>query len=100
DALNRDGIAVLRYDKRGVGGSSGDYDAATTADFNSDAQAAVNWLRTQSEIDATRIGMLGHSEGGIIASAVAAADRTVAFVVMIAGPCVYAVTNCLCCNRS
>ncbi len=88
DALNRDGIAVLRYDKRGVGGSSGDYDAATTADFNSDAQAAVNWLRTQSEIDATRIGMLGHSEGGIIASAVAAADRTVAFVVMIAGPCI------------
>lgn len=88
DALNRKGIAVLRYDKRGVGGSSGDYDAATTADFASDAEAAVIWLKTQPQIDASRIGVLGHSEGGIIAPAVAAADKSVAFVVMIAGPCI------------
>lgn len=88
DAFNRNGIAVLRYDKRGVGGSSGNYDAATTADFASDAQAAVAWLKTQPEIDAKRIGVLGHSEGGIIAPAVAAADGSVAFVVMIAGPCI------------
>jgi uncharacterized protein len=88
DALNRKGIAVLRYDKRGVGGSSGDYDSATTADFTSDAQAAVAWLKTQPQIDANRIGVLGHSEGGIIAPAVAAADKSVAFVVMIAGPCI------------
>lgn len=88
DALNRKGIAVLRYDKRGVGGSSGDYDAATTADFTSDAQAAVDWLKTQPQINARRVGVLGHSEGGIIAPAVAAADRSVAFVVMIAGPCI------------
>ena len=87
-ALNRAGFAVLRYDKRGVGGSSGDYDAATTADFASDARAAVAWLKTQPHIDATRIGVLGHSEGGIIAPAVADTDKTVAFVVMIAGPCV------------
>jgi uncharacterized protein len=86
DALNRKGFAVLRYDKRGVGGSSGNYDAATTADFASDAEAAVAWLRTQTQIDATRIGVLGHSEGGIIAPMVAAADRSVVFVVMIAGP--------------
>jgi len=86
DALNRKGLAVLRYDKRGVGGSSGDYDAATTADFATDAEAAVSWLKTQAQIDATRIGVLGHSEGGIIAPAVAAADKSVAFVVMIAGP--------------
>jgi len=86
DAFNRKGFAVLRYDKRGVGGSSGEYDAATTADFTSDAEAAVAWLKTQAQIDASRIGVLGHSEGGIIAPAVAAADRSVAFVVMIAGP--------------
>ena len=88
DALNHSGIAVLRYDKRGVGGSTGDYDAATTADFTSDAKAAVAWLRMQAEIDPKRIGVLGHSEGGIIAPSVAAADKNVAFVVMIAGPCI------------
>jgi pimeloyl-ACP methyl ester carboxylesterase len=88
DTLTRNGFAVLRYDKRGVGGSSGNYDAATTVDFASDAEAAVAWLRTQAHIDAGRIGVLGHSEGGIIAPAVAAADKGVAFVVMIAGPCI------------
>jgi len=86
DALNRNGIAVLRYDKRGVGGSTGDYDAATTVEFTSDAEAAVTWLKTQPQIDAHHIGVLGHSEGGIIAPAVAAADKSVSFVVMIAGP--------------
>lgn len=86
DALNKCGLAVLRYDKRGVGGSSGDYDVATTADFTSDATAAVSWLRAQPRIDPQRIGVLGHSEGGIIAPAVAARDKSVAFVVMIAGP--------------
>jgi hypothetical protein len=88
DALNRKGFAVLRYDKRGVGGSSGNYDPATTADFASDAGAAVAWLKTQAQIDASRIGVLGHSEGGIIAPAVAAEDKSVAFVIMIAGPCI------------
>ena len=88
DALNRKGIAVLRYDKRGVGGSNGDYDAATTVDFTSDAEAAVTWLKTQREIDPHRVGVLGHSEGGIIAPAVAAEDKSVAFVVMIAGPAI------------
>jgi pimeloyl-ACP methyl ester carboxylesterase len=86
DALNRSGIAVLRYDKRGVGGSTGNYDAATTLDFISDAEAAVTWLKAQPQIAAHHIGLLGHSEGGIIAPAVAAADKSVAFVVMIAGP--------------
>jgi hypothetical protein len=86
DALSREGLAVLRYDKRGVGGSTGSFDAATTADFTSDAEAAVTWLKTQPEIDARGIGVLGHSEGGIIAPAVAAADKSVAFVIMIAGP--------------
>jgi len=88
DALTRNGIAVLRYDKRGVGGSTGDYDAATTADFTSDAQAAVNWLKNQPRINGHQVGVLGHSEGGIIAPAVAVADKSVAFVVMIAGPAI------------
>lgn len=88
DALTRKGFAVLRYDKRGVGGSLGNYDGATTANFTSDAQSAVAWLKTQSQIDSSRIGVLGHSEGGIISPAVAAADKSVAFVVMIAGPCI------------
>ena len=88
DTLTRNGFAVLRYDKRGVGRSSGNYDAATTVDFTSDAEAAVGWLKTQSHIDARRIGVLGHSEGGIIAPAVATSDKGVAFVVMIAGPCI------------
>lgn len=88
DALSGNGVAVLRYDKRGVGGSSGDFDTATTADFTSDAEAAVTWLKTQPQIDPRHIGVLGHSEGGIIAPAVAAEDKSVAFVVMIAGPCI------------
>jgi pimeloyl-ACP methyl ester carboxylesterase len=88
DALNRAGVAVLRYDKRGVGGSGGDYDAATTADFAEDADAAVAWLRRQPGIDAKRIGVLGHSEGGVIAPMVAARDSRVAFVVTIAGPAI------------
>jgi pimeloyl-ACP methyl ester carboxylesterase len=88
DALNRTGIAVLRYDKRGVGGSSGDYDGATTVDFTSDAEAAVTWLKAQPGIEPHYVGVLGHSEGGIIAPAVAADDESVAFLVMIAGPTV------------
>lgn len=88
DALNRHGVAVLRYDKRGVGGSTGDYDSATTADFTSDAESVFEWLRLQPQIDPDRTGVIGHSEGGIIAPAVAVADKEVAFVVMIAGPCI------------
>jgi pimeloyl-ACP methyl ester carboxylesterase len=86
DALSRKGFAVLRYDKRGVGGSTGDFDTATTADFASDADAAIIWLRSQPSIDANHVGILGHSEGGIIAPMVAASDKNVAFVIMIAGP--------------
>jgi pimeloyl-ACP methyl ester carboxylesterase len=86
DALSRAGFAVLRYDKRGVGGSTGDFDTATTRDFASDADAAVSWLRAQRDIDPQRVGVLGHSEGGIIAPMVAAADKHVAFVVMMSGP--------------
>lgn len=67
DVLTRGGFAVLRYDKRGVGGSTGDYSKATIQHFAEDAHAAVEYLRQRREIDRSYIGLLGHSEGGIIA---------------------------------
>lgn len=86
DHLNRRGIAVLRYDKRGIGASTGNYKTATTLDFASDAQAALGWLRSQPGIDPARIGILGHSEGGLIAPLVATREPALRFVVMLAGP--------------
>jgi len=84
DHLNRQGIAVLRYDKRGVGKSGGIYKGATSMDFARDAEAAVGFLRGRPEVGS--IGIVGHSEGGLIAPMVAARDPKVAFVVMLAGP--------------
>ena len=86
DALNRAGIAVLRYDKRGIGASTGDYANATTTDFTTDAEAAVDWLKTRPEVEPGHIGIIGHSEGGLIAPAVAVSDSSVKFVVLMAGP--------------
>jgi uncharacterized protein len=86
DYLTRKGIVVLRYDKRGVAKSTGDYKAATTADFATDAEAAVAYLKTRPEVNPHEIGLIGHSEGGAIGPMVAAQDPTVAFVVMMAGP--------------
>ncbi|WP_443747961.1 alpha/beta hydrolase family protein [Asticcacaulis solisilvae] len=86
DYLARQGIAVLRYDKRGVGQSTGDYAQATTAEFTTDAIAAAAWLRSQPGIDARHVGLLGHSEGGLIAPAVAVVDPRTSFIVLMAGP--------------
>jgi pimeloyl-ACP methyl ester carboxylesterase len=86
DHLTRAGLAVLRYDKRGVGASGGDYFHATSRDFADDAQAALAWLRTRADIDGARIGLLGHSEGGLVAPMVAAVDKRLAFVVLLAAP--------------
>lgn len=86
DTLTRRGIAVLRYDKRGIGQSTGNYAVATTADFSSDAQAAVVFLKTQAAINPKKIGLLGHSEGGVIAPMVATAHPSeIAFAVLLAG---------------
>lgn len=85
DYLTRKGIVVLRADKRGVGKSGGDYATATTSDFASDAEAGVAYLGTRPEVDRRKIGLIGHSEGGVIAPMVAAADSNVAFIVMMAG---------------
>jgi pimeloyl-ACP methyl ester carboxylesterase len=88
DTLTRQGVAVLRYDDRGVGGSSGDPTLATSADFADDAEAALRYLQERPDIDAKQIGMLGHSEGGILAAMVAARNPDVAFVVSMAGTAV------------
>jgi pimeloyl-ACP methyl ester carboxylesterase len=88
DHLTRHGIAVLRYDKRGLGGSSGDLATATSRDFASDAEAGVAFLKTRPEIDPRRIGLIGHSEGGVIAPMVADDDSAVAFLVLMAGSAV------------
>lgn len=86
DHLSRQGIAVLRYDDRGVGESSGEFAKATMDDFAGDTWAAVEFLRARPEIDRKRIGLLGHSEGAVVAPAVAAAHaKDIAFVVMLAG---------------
>lgn len=88
DSLTRQGIAVLRTDKRGVGRSTGEYASATTEDFVSDALAAVAFLAARSDVDRRHIGLLGHSEGALIAPAAAIRSRDVAFVVLIGAPAV------------
>jgi hypothetical protein len=85
DYLTRKGIGVLRSDDRGAGGSGGNFAASTTADFATDVEAAVAYLQTRPEVDPHRIGLAGHSEGGVIAPMVAARNRDVAFIVMMAG---------------
>jgi uncharacterized protein len=86
DHLTRNGIAVLRYDKRGIGRSTGDYEAATTADFAADAEAAVDFLKRRKEVDAGKIGIIGHSEGGIVAPMIALRSKEVSWIVILAGP--------------
>lgn len=86
DALTRRGVAVLRFDDRGVGGSTGNLAIATTADLAGDTAAAMDFLKTRAEIDPARIGLIGHSEGGLIAPMIASLRTDVAFAVLIAGP--------------
>jgi uncharacterized protein len=86
DHLTRAGIAVLRYDKRGIGKSAGDYEAATTADFAGDVEAALAFLKRRKEIDVRKIGIIGHSEGGIIGPMIASRSSDVSWIVILAGP--------------
>ena len=88
DYCARHGIAVLRYDDRGIGGSTGEVENATSMDFSYDAEAAFGYLRNRKEINATKVGILGHSEGGVINFMVAARRPEVAFLVSLAGPSV------------
>ncbi|MCB9234503.1 MAG: alpha/beta fold hydrolase [Bacteroidia bacterium] len=86
DYLTRQGFAVLRFDERGVGKSSGKYAGATTEDLSRDVLAGLDFLKSRPEIDHKKIGLLGHSEGGIIGPMLAAQNKEVAFVVMVGGP--------------
>ena len=88
DSLTRAGYAVLRYDKRGVGGSSGDLAASTSEDLAEDPLAAVRYLRVRNDIDPSRIVLVGHSEGGTVAMIAAAKSTGVAAVVLLGGPAV------------
>lgn len=86
DHLSRNGVAVLRYDDRGIGLSEGNFTSATTYDFASDAGAALEFLRKRTDIDTNKIGLLGHSEGGMIAPIIASANNKTAFIILLAGP--------------
>lgn len=86
DYLARHGIASLRFDDRGTAKSSGNFPSATSADFANDVEAGVRFLRTRSGIARDHVGIIGHSEGGLIAPIVAARSKDVAFIVLLAGP--------------
>lgn len=86
DYLTKLGIAVLRFDDRGVGKSTGDYKSATSKDFATDVLAGIEYLKTRIEVTKNEIGLIGHSEGGLIAPMVAVKSKDVAFIVLMAGP--------------
>jgi pimeloyl-ACP methyl ester carboxylesterase len=85
DYLTRRGIAVLRLDDRGIGGSTGSVAQSTSPEFADDALAAIAYLKTVKQIDSRKIGLIGHSEGGMIAALAASRSSDVAFIVMLAG---------------
>ena len=86
DFLTQNGIAVLRYDDRGFGASTGNFSGATSEDFASDANAAVTYLMTRPEINNNAIGLIGHSEGGMIAPISSVNNKDIGYIVMLAGP--------------
>ena len=86
DYLSRNGIAVLRVDDRGVGKSTGSSTGATLDDMAGDVLAGVSYLKGRKEIDGRHIGVIGHSEGGMVGPLAAARSAEIAFVVMLAGP--------------
>ena len=85
DHLTRKGIAVLRFDDRGTAESTGDFKKATSMDFARDVESAIKYLQTRKEVNKNQIGLIGHSEGGIIAPMVAAESKDIHFIVLLAG---------------
>ena len=85
DHLTRAGIAVLRVDDRGVGGSDRGSREPTSEDLAGDVRAAVDYLKSRSDVAKTKIGLIGHSEGGIIAPMLASTSNDIAFIVLMAG---------------
>ncbi len=86
DYLTRKGIAVLRYDDRGFAESTGNHNTANSLDFANDVKSAMSYLKTRDEIDNNHIGLIGHSEGGLIAPIVASEIEEVDFMILLAGP--------------
>ncbi len=86
DYLTRQGIGVLRYDDRGVGESTGDRSISTVEDFAEDAEAGVEYLNGRKDLGGVKIGLVGHSEGGMVAPMVASRNKNVDFIVLLAGP--------------
>lgn len=86
DHLTRNGIAVLRADERGIGKSTGKFETATSVDFANDISAGVDYLLSRPEINKKKIGLAGHSEGGMVAPMVAIARKDISFLVLLAGP--------------
>ncbi len=83
--LTKNGIAVLRFDDRGTAESKGDFATATSLDFATDVKSAIIYLQTRKEINKNQIGLIGHSEGGIIAPIVAAETKEISFIILLAG---------------
>lgn len=86
DALTRNGFIVLRVDDRGVGKTTGRFEGSTTADFAGDTRISLQYLQARPEVDKTKTGMIGHSEGGLIAPMVAAGRDDINFIILLAGP--------------
>jgi alpha/beta superfamily hydrolase len=83
--LSNSGILVLRYDKKGVGRSEGDFKTASLSDLVSDAKAGIMYLKSRKDVDTSRICLIGHSEGAIIAPMIAAEDKSIKAIVLMAG---------------
>lgn len=86
DYLTKNGIGVLRYDERGVGESEGNFISANSKDFGSDVSSAVDYLKTRKDIDSEKIGLIGHSEGGVVAPMVASKSNDIAYMILLAAP--------------
>ncbi len=86
DRLAKNGVAALRFDDRGVGKSKGKFVGSTSEDFAKDVLAAIEYLKTRKEINKDKIGLIGHSEGGIIAPMIASENQDISFIVLLAGP--------------
>lgn len=85
DYLTKRSISVLRVDDRGMGGTTGNFDTSSSKNFAKDVEAGINYLKSRNDVDNKHIGLIGHSEGGMIAPMIAAEDKDVAFIVMLAG---------------
>lgn len=85
DSLARNGVATLRMDDRGTGGSGGTFKGSTSEDFGEDTRAGLAYLRTRPEIRADRLGVIGHSEGAVITPMVADKEPTLRAIVLLAG---------------